>query len=234
MTEPLTVRVFGRRRHILINSPYQHRISLITTLLALLPPSIFFSIYYLISAAGSRRIVAASPGLEELVRGQDRTESLLILAAVLFYGLGVYLVTLLESHRTAGFLHRVNLRLKELQDGRYDGRLRPRQDDHFTFIADSLNDLSTALKAQTEADLSFLDDLSRNIDATLDSTASASHLAKDGLVELRGRIEALRALKQSHLHGGTAPSTLASVIQIDDQKPAASREETPSSDSLTS
>jgi hypothetical protein len=44
MSEPLTIRVFGRRRNLLVNSHYQHRVSLITTLLALLPPAIFFSI----------------------------------------------------------------------------------------------------------------------------------------------------------------------------------------------
>ncbi len=209
MKLPLTVRIFGRRRNILINSPYQHRVSLLTTLLAMLPPSIFFGVYYLITAEGSRQIVEASPSLEQLVRSQDRTESLLILAAVLFYGLGVYLVTLLESHRTAGFLYRVERFLQELRDGRYGGRVNPRRDDNFTFLAHALNEVSANLRRRTEEDLALLDEITTSLEALTARADSPLFRGRDGIDALRGRVEALRSLKRDQMVGEAPPAPTA-------------------------
>jgi hypothetical protein len=226
MSEPLTIRVFGRRRNLLVNSHYQHRVSLITTLLAMLPPAIFFSIYYLITSEGSRRIVEANPALEPMVRGQDRTESLLILAAVLIYGLGVYLVTLLESHRTAGFLYRVNRRMQELCDGRYGGQLCPRKDDNFTYLAGSLNKLSHALKSQTEEDLAVLDEMRQAIDSAMAGLGHGTGHSRERLLSLRGRIEAVRRLKQSNLaeEGVDLPDGVPRVTDGSPREPEAGRE----------
>jgi hypothetical protein len=232
MSEPLTIRIFGRRRNLLVNSPYQHRVSLITTLLALLPPAIFFSIYYLITSEGSRRIVEANPSLEQMVRGQDRTESLLILAAVLIYGLGVYLVTLLESHRTAGFLYRVNRSLTELRDGTYGGQVRPRKDDNFTYLAGSLNALSQSLKSGVEEDLAAVDEINRSLESAVASAGSASGHLRDRLLEVRSRLQAFRRLKRSHL-GEDAPPLPLGMPQVGDAPVGDSEPSQPPRESVT-
>jgi hypothetical protein len=200
MNQPLTIRVFGRRRNVLVDRPYQHRLSLMTSLMALLPPALFFGIYSLITAEGSRRIVEASPALEDMVRIQNRTESLMILAAVLFYGVGVYLVTLLESHRTAGFIHRVNGRLGELMAGQYSGRITPRREDHFHYLADTVNRLGTSLEQRSAEDLAALDDLSQSLDAVvLGLGATTEGRTGPRLEEVRSRLEAMRRLKAGQI-----------------------------------
>lgn len=228
MSEPLTVRIFGRRRALLVNGAYQHRLSLFTTLLAMLPPTVFFGVYYLITSEGSRRIVEASPGLEDLVHGQDRTQNLLILAALLFYGLGVYLVSLMQSHRTAGFIWRLNQSLQELRDGRYGRVLRPRKEDSFIHVAETLNSLSRGLMARVEEDLALLKDMGTSLDERLRSAESSS--GRDSLMELRGRIEAMRALKRSCLPDETPPIPAALPDVYDTPTPDAVGEKT---DSLT-
>jgi hypothetical protein len=157
--------------------------------------------------------VEANPALEQMVRGQDRTESLLILAAVLIYGLGVYLVTLLESHRTAGFLYRINRRMEEMCEGRYGGQVTPRKDDNFTYLAGSLNTLSRSLKTATEEDLAVLDEIRQAVDATAAGLGAAAGHTRERLLSLRGQLEALRRLKQSHLaeEGQTLPEGVAVV-----------------------
>ena len=213
MSEPLTVRIFGRRREMLVAGAYQHRLSVFTTLLAMLPPAIFFGVYYLITSEGSRRIVDASPGLEQLVRGQDRTENLLILAALLFYGLGVYLVSLMESHRTAGFLWRLDKGLQELRDGRYGAIIRPRRDDHFVHLAETANALSRNLKARIEEDLALLNDIGEYLDQQSNGLQDGGSRRDHG-VELRGRLEAMRGLKRSCLDDETpvVPAAIPAVF----------------------
>jgi hypothetical protein len=191
--------IFGRRRRMVVNGGYQHRLSLFTALLALLPPGLFFGIYYLMTAESSRRLVEASPSLEPLIRVQDRKEALLVLAALLFYGLGVYLVALLESHRTAGLLHRVQGQLAELGEGHFTGRLHPRRDDHFIEVADSVNRLTQSLHRRAEEDIALLDDLATALDEAVAGMGPVGGRPRDRLAELRGRIEALRTLKRGHL-----------------------------------
>ncbi|MFQ5720247.1 MAG: hypothetical protein ACE5IK_11930 [Acidobacteriota bacterium] len=232
MNEPLTVRIFGRRRELLVDRSYQHRMSLFTTLLAMLPPGIFFGVYYLITSEGSRRIVEASPGLEPLIRGQDRTENLLILAALMFYGLGVYLVSLMESHRTAGFLWRLNQSVRELREGRYGRIFRPRRDDNFTHLAEMTNGLSHDLKSRVEADLALLDDVSRTLDGYLSATPDAAAPRPERLTELRGRVEAMRALKRSCL-ADDAPPVPADIPAVFDTTPPASSPGNTANDPLT-
>ena len=204
--------IFGRRRRMVVHGGYQHRLSLFTALLALLPPGLFFGIYYLMTAESSRRLVEASPSLEPLIRVQDRKEALLVLAALLFYGLGVYLVALLESHRTAGLLHRVQGHLAELGEGHFTGRLHPRRDDHFIEVADSVNRLTESLKRRTEEDIALLDDLALALDEAVAGMGPVGGRPRDRLGELRGRIEALRTLKRGHLGESTrVPVTTAAT-----------------------
>jgi hypothetical protein len=227
MNQPLTIRVFGRRRNVLVDRPYQHRLSLMTSLMALLPPALFFGIYSLITAEGSRRIVEASPALENMVQIQNRTESLMILAAVLFYGVGVYLVTLLESHRTAGFIHRINGRLGELMAGQYTGRVTPRKEDHFHYLADTVNRLGTSLEQRASEDLAALDDLSQSLDAVvLGLGATAEGRTGPRLEEVRSRLEAMRRLKAGQIE---APISAEPAILSVNDGPAKINEDSPAS-----
>lgn len=219
MKETLTTRVFGRRRNILVDRPYQHRLSLMTSLMALLPPALFFGIYSLITAEGSRRIIEASPALEDMVRIQNRTESLMILAAVLFYGIGVYLVTLLESHRTAGFIHRIDGRLSELTSGNYAGALTPRRDDHFRYLAVTTNRLGNALQQRAEDDLSALDTLGEGLDEVILGLGGVGESrAGQKLDEVRRQLEAMRRLKAGQI--ATASKADIAMVQVSDDLPA--------------
>lgn len=218
MRETLTTRVFGRRRNILVDRPYQHRLSLMTTLMALLPPALFFGMYSLITSEGSRRIIEASPALEDMVRIQNRTESLMILAAVLFYGIGVYLVTLLESHRTAGFIHRIDGRLKELSRGKYAGVLTPRRDDHFHFLAVTVNQLSQGLHERAEEELAALDALGENLgEVILGLRTGSESRAGQKLDEVRHRLEAMRRLKAGQMESAT--DARIDMVQVRDDLP---------------
>ncbi len=218
MKETLTTRVFGRRRNILVDRPYQHRLSLMTALMALLPPALFFGIYSLITTEGSRRIIEANPALENMVRIQNRTESLMILAAVLFYGIGVYLVTLLESHRTAGFIHRIDGRLKELSLGKYAGSLTPRRDDHFHYLAETVNRLSEGMHERAEEDLAALDNLGENLaEVILGLGTGRESRAGQKLDEIRNRLEAMRRLKAGQMESATDASI--SMVHVSDDIP---------------
>jgi hypothetical protein len=219
MKETLSTRVFGRRRNILVDRPYQHRLSLMTALMALLPPALFFGIYSLITTEGSRRLIEANPALENMIRIQNRTESLMILSAVLFYGIGVYLVTLLESHRTAGFIRRINGRLKEIFAGKYAGTVSPRRDDHFHYLATTVNKLSEKLQQGAEEDLTALDKLAENLDGVILGIGSARESrAGQKLHEVRHHLETMRRLKSGQME---APANAElSMVHVNDELPS--------------
>jgi hypothetical protein len=83
--------------------------------------------------------------------------------------------------------------------GHYGGRLNPRKDDNFTYLAGSLNTLSQTLKTETEEDLAVLDEIQQAIDSTAAGLGPATGHARERLLSLRGRLEALGRLKRSRL-----------------------------------
>jgi signal transduction histidine kinase len=102
---------------------------------------------------------------------------------------GVFLVSVLETHKTAGACVNLARRLDDIRDGRYDTTLRLRRDDHLVELEPVFNRMARAMQQRTWEEIEALEDLASRIeraDPALDPAGIA--------VEIRGIAGRKRAL----------------------------------------
>jgi methyl-accepting chemotaxis protein len=177
-------KVFGRRRRILINLRYQLKTAMVGTIGMGFLVGLMILILYRINVQNTRDLLEVAPFLKDSLAARDRNQLLVMLAGGLVFVAGVFLVEILESHKTAGVIHNVRRRLEEVRSGRFNARVKLRKHDNFPELAESFNDMVSVIRARTEGDL-----------ATLGRMAS---LAADMLREEgRGNREGLRQIAQT-------------------------------------
>jgi methyl-accepting chemotaxis protein len=175
---------FGRRRRILINLRYQLKTAMVGTIGMGFLVGLMILILYRINVQNTRDLLEVAPFLKDSLAARDRNQLLVMLAGGLVFVAGVFLVEILESHKTAGVIHNVRRRLEEVRSGRFNARVKLRKHDNFPELAESFNDMVSVIRARTEGDL-----------ATLGRMAS---LAADMLREEgRGNREGLRQIAQT-------------------------------------
>ena len=96
------------------------------------------------------------PGLQ---RWDQITFLSLILGGAVFLG-GVFLLELMETHRTAGMFQNLRRRLEELRCGRLAAQLKLRRHDNFPELDKAFNDAVASLRTRTEGELAALGRLS--------------------------------------------------------------------------
>jgi hypothetical protein len=112
----------------------------------------------------SERIARESPELEAFVKAQDRTLVFLVVLGSMVFLVGVFLVSVLETHKTAGACVNLARRLDDIRDGRYDTALRLRRDDHLVELEPVFNRMARAMQQRTWEDIEGLEDLASRIE----------------------------------------------------------------------
>jgi len=155
----IRTRLFGRRRRLLVNPRYQLRSSILAvvvvfTLLLLLNVSLFFS-----SVQSGRTVLEFAPELEQFVQAQERVQlDLIVLGSVVFL-VGVFVISFVESHKTAGAAYNLGRRLRDIQTGHYYTRLALRRRDGLREVEDAFNNMARALTDRTWEEVETLQDL---------------------------------------------------------------------------
>ncbi len=144
----LSSHVMFRRRRFLVNRRYQLRITGITVgtalvLLLLLNFSLFASNQRSTAAA-----LAVAPELRTYLAAQDRFQITLMILGSLAFLAGVFLLGILETHRTAGASYNARRSLEKLREGRYRVRMRLRRGDNLKEIEQAFNDLADTLHSR--------------------------------------------------------------------------------------
>jgi len=146
---------------------------------------------YVASTRGSAEIVRLAPEFEAFVKSQDRTMiGLIVLGSVIFL-LGVFVVGILESHRTAGVVVNLGNRLEQVERGDYRTELRLRRHDNFRELMPRFNRAVRALQERTWVDIEDLERLASRVER-LDAGPDAAEIAADLrhiAVEKRRRVE---------------------------------------------
>lgn len=175
----------GQRRAFLINRRYQLRASLMTATVVLVLLVFVNLVLYTASARHSSQILIDSPELEHILRGQDRVELGLVLVASIVFLAGVFVVSLLETHKTAGAAYHIERRLDELRNGRYGSSLTLRRGDNLVELERAFNALAETLRDREREEVETLERL-------------AAHISSDpGAVA--GRLRTLAAGKRQRL-----------------------------------
>jgi hypothetical protein len=155
----LRTRLFGRRRRLVVNPRYQLRFSILSVvvvfaLLLLLNMSLFFS-----SLQSGRTFLEFAPELKAYIQAHERVQLDLILLGSVVFLVGVFLISFLESHRTAGAAFNLGRRLRDVQIGHYYSRLSLRRGDGLREVEDAFNNMARALSDRTWEEVETLKDL---------------------------------------------------------------------------
>ncbi len=114
---------------------------------------------WMLRGQSTSRIAGQVPQLEAMLRAQDRVELALIAAASLVFLVGVFTVTVLETHRTAGAALNLSRRLAEIENGRLATRVRLRRGDNLREIEFAFNRMAQTIQERAWTDADALDRL---------------------------------------------------------------------------
>lgn len=172
-------RARTRRRSFLVNRRYQLRVAALVAAVALVLLVFLNLSIYSHGTESTARALRAEPQLEAYVKAQDRVMISLVVLGSLVFLVGVFLVSVLETHKTAGACINLAARMDEIRRGRYGTSLRLRHDDNLRELEPAFNTMSQALQQATWDDVEVLEELARRIErspAELDPAKIAADL----------------------------------------------------------
>ena len=181
--------LLGQRRSFLVNKRYQLRASVLTAAVVLVLLVFLNLLLYSMTARSADAILAESPELASIIQAQDRVEIYLIVLASFVYLVGVFAITVLETHRTAGAAHNLSMRLNEVGQGRLNTRLRLRKGDNLRELEHAFNSMTRALESRAWDEIETLSQLAEDADKTVD--AGGARLLAERLRALRDDRRAL-------------------------------------------
>jgi methyl-accepting chemotaxis protein len=167
-----------RRTKYVIDRRRQFRTAFLTSGLALLLLVIVNTAFTVLRTSQTMVIASAAPQLEATLTQQDtRVGAMLILVSVIFV-IGVFAITIAETHRTAGAVFAMQQALERVVDGDYRTPLRLRPRDNLRDLRAPFNEMISSLRKSALADADELDTLARAVaDGEIDTTALAERLA---------------------------------------------------------
>jgi methyl-accepting chemotaxis protein len=161
---PARLGLLGKRRDFLVSRRFQLRAGLLTVA-AVLVLLVFLNLsLYWASTTSTERILEEAPELEEALRSRDKLQlSLVLLASVVFLA-GVFVVSILETHRTAGAEISLVRGLEGVAEGRYATRASLRRGDNLGEIARAFNEMTQALEQRARHEAQALEDLASRVE----------------------------------------------------------------------
>ena len=143
--------ILGRRRRFLVPGVYQWRsLALLAGLTLLLVAALDAALIVLVET-GSAHVLQIAPELRTFVSGQDRDMERLIVLGSMVTFIGVLLIGLLETHRTAGPVFNLTRALERFPIDGVRTRLKFRKDDHFPELEQAFNKMAADMEARALA-----------------------------------------------------------------------------------
>jgi methyl-accepting chemotaxis protein len=178
--------LLGRRRDFLVNHRYQLRASLLTAAAVLVLLVLLSLVLYSVSVSSTNHVLADSPELAKMIKAQNRLQLFLILLASVVFLAGVFVVSILESHRTAGAAAKLARYMNRVEQGRYNIQLHLRKDDHLQDVQTAFNQMTRGLRDRVWHEVETIErlaDHSRDIKTQEDAERLAGEIR-----ELAGRM----------------------------------------------
>lgn len=147
------------RRQYLINRERQLRSAfLVLVVVVLLLVPLNYSLHT-VRQQETATITASNPQLRPLMESRDRTELIVGLVASLVIMVGVFALTIIETHRTAGAAYAIQRRLDVIREGRFDTDLHLRGGDNLRELEMPFNAMMEALRNRALDEARTLEEL---------------------------------------------------------------------------
>jgi hypothetical protein len=153
-----------RRRRFLVDSRYQLKAGLLTGLAVMLLLVFINLIWYAITLKTVAGVFAEAPELARQLAVEHRVFYYVILAVTCVTLVGVVVVTILETHRTAGAAYALEQRLRDVEDGRYSTRVSLRKGDNLKPLGAVLDRTIRSLQQRTLREAETLEKLAREVE----------------------------------------------------------------------
>jgi len=160
--------VFGRRRRIVVDPRYQRRIAGVATGLVAGGFAAFAGALHL-EVAAVRRAVAGDPILTEALDHGLALPTVLLVAFGVVLCISVFVLMLVETHRTAGAALSLRRTLLAMAEGRYGARAELRRGDHMGELKLAMDELGQSLARRGELDAQALEALAERLEAAKDA-----------------------------------------------------------------
>lgn len=151
------------RRQYLINREKQLRSAfLVVVVVVLLLVPLNYSLHT-VRQQETATIAASNPELRPVMESRDRVELIVGLIGSLVIMGGVFVLTIIETHRTAGAAYAIKRRLDLLRHGRFDADLHLRGGDNLRELEAPFNAMTEALRAQASEEAEALESLADQV-----------------------------------------------------------------------
>jgi methyl-accepting chemotaxis protein len=171
-------RFLGQRRRYVLDRRAQLRPGLIAAALVLALLVLLNFALYVVRSMATQELTAGAPELEAVLLAQDRAETALIALASVLFLVGVFLVTVLETHKTVGAAYNLGRRLAEVAAGRYGVRVQLRRHDSLRALESGFNDMCRSLQDRAGEDADALDRLAAEAERAGADAEGAAALAR--------------------------------------------------------
>ncbi len=156
---PRRLWLLAARRRYLINKRRQLRTAAILLAVAVIFVVLINTMLYLGRKQETAVLIAAAPELEQVLGKYDRNEVILSLLGSAVILAGVYFVTIIETHRTAGAEFNLIRQLGRVADGTYRVQLRLRRGDNLRDVEEPFNRMTGSLAQRAEEDATAMERL---------------------------------------------------------------------------
>lgn len=155
MTGAFFGHFMGRRRSYLVDSRYQIKTALVAVLGMIFLLAFAAALFHFLTLENARLVSQRVPGLARGSAGDARSVLYLVAAGIIFVA-AVFVVEILETHKTAGVVFKVTRGLQEIAAGRWGARVVLRKHDNFKELEETFNSATRSLRDRVEADLQGL------------------------------------------------------------------------------
>lgn len=177
--------ILGRRRRFLVPGVYQWRsLALLGGLTLLLVAALDAALIALVET-GSAHVLQIAPELRAFVSGQDRDMERLIVLGSMVTLIGVLLIGLLETHRTAGPVFNLTRALERFPIDGLRTRLKFRKDDHFPELEQAFNKMAGDMEARALARVAELARITSRLQQAADGLTRPGGYDADAQATLR-------------------------------------------------
>jgi methyl-accepting chemotaxis protein len=108
-------------------------------------------------------ITAANPELRPLMESRDRIELVVGLLASLVIMAGVFVLTIIETHRTSGAAFAIRRRIDLVREGRFDAQLHLRGSDNLRELEAPFNAMVEALRGRASEEADALEEIADQV-----------------------------------------------------------------------
>ena len=201
-------RFLGRRRKFIVDSSYQVRTALVAVLGMAFLAGFSVALFHFLSVESARDSARRSPLLADGAASSDARSVLYLVAVGILFVAAVFVVEILETHKTAGVVYKVTRGLTEIEAGLWGSTVSLRRSDNFKEMEEAFNAASHALRDQVDGDLRILQGIEGQIRLVARELENGNR--EGALVLLRqiaGEIQSARERKRNLLRAAAgAPS----------------------------